>query len=272
MTYPGGKAGAGVFQTIINLMPPHDCYIEPFLGGGAVMRLKKPARLNFGVDLHAAAVNAAKNLEIPSPESASGPGETGESGRTRSHHGKSGDTRSLHTRTSDAAEYFIQQRDGLEFLKTYPYTGNELVYCDPPYVRSTRASRGALYAFEMSDEQHKELLRIVKGLPCKVMLSGYWSAMYARALKNWNSVTFEAMTRGGRPATEWLWFNFEKPVELHDYRYLGVNFRERERIKRKKNRWTERLRRMPALEKQALLCAIAETNASPQQSRVERRP
>jgi hypothetical protein len=66
------------------------------------------------------------------------------------------------------------------------------------------------------------------------------------------------MTRGGRPATEWLWFNFEAPVALHDYRYLGRDFRERERIKRKKLRWTARLERMPALEKQALFSAIAE--------------
>jgi DNA adenine methylase len=34
MGYPGGKSGAGVYQTIINLMPPHTVYIEPFLGGG----------------------------------------------------------------------------------------------------------------------------------------------------------------------------------------------------------------------------------------------
>lgn len=43
MTYPGGKAAAGVYQRIINLMPPHSLYIEPFLGGGAIMKLKKPA-------------------------------------------------------------------------------------------------------------------------------------------------------------------------------------------------------------------------------------
>lgn len=30
MRYPGGKGGAGVFQTIINQFPPHRVYIEPF--------------------------------------------------------------------------------------------------------------------------------------------------------------------------------------------------------------------------------------------------
>jgi hypothetical protein len=32
-------------------------------------------------------------------------------------------------------------------------------------------------------------------------------------------------------------FNFPEPVALHDYRYLGEDFRQRERIKRKKQRW-----------------------------------
>src|SRR5271154_4598059 len=56
MGYPGGKNGAGVYQTIINLIPPHAVYIEPFLGGGAVMRLKRPAAVNVGLDLDAGAV------------------------------------------------------------------------------------------------------------------------------------------------------------------------------------------------------------------------
>src|SRR5919198_4161482 len=50
MTYPGGKNAPGVYQTIINLMPPHEVYIEPFLGSGAIMRLKRQARLNIGID------------------------------------------------------------------------------------------------------------------------------------------------------------------------------------------------------------------------------
>ena len=41
MGYLGGKAGAGVYQTIINRMLPHRVYVEPFLDSGAVMRHKK---------------------------------------------------------------------------------------------------------------------------------------------------------------------------------------------------------------------------------------
>ena len=50
--------------------------------------------------------------------------------------------------------------------------------------------------------------------------------------------------------------NYSPPVELHDYRYLGNNFRERERIKKRSKRWVRRLKSMPVLEGQALLAAI----------------
>ena len=47
MTYPGGKNGAGVYQAIICQIPPHQVYVEPFLGSGAVMRLKDAEPLPF---------------------------------------------------------------------------------------------------------------------------------------------------------------------------------------------------------------------------------
>ena len=52
--------------------------------------------------------------------------------------------------------------------------------------------------------------------------------------------------------------NYPEPFELHDYSYLGDNFRERERIKRKKDRWVLRLEQMPTLERFAILSIIEE--------------
>ena len=60
-SYPGGKAGAGVYQKLINLMPQHSTYIEPFLGHGAVLLRKRPARLNIGVDLYDQAVQKVRS-------------------------------------------------------------------------------------------------------------------------------------------------------------------------------------------------------------------
>ncbi len=48
MSYPGGKGKC--YQRLINLMPPHETYIESHLGGGAVLRNKRPAKANIGID------------------------------------------------------------------------------------------------------------------------------------------------------------------------------------------------------------------------------
>ena len=77
MSYPGGKNGAGVYQTIINLMPPHETYIEPFLGGGAVMRLKRPAALNIGVDIDPDVIRGWESSTAGDGDTAGGIARTG---------------------------------------------------------------------------------------------------------------------------------------------------------------------------------------------------
>jgi hypothetical protein len=89
------------------------------------------------------------------------------------------------------------------------------------------------------------------------MVSGYESSIYKESLKGWHTHKFQAACHHG-VATEWVWMNYRTPVELHDYRYLGNNFRERERIKRKSKRWVKRLQSMSVLERRALLWAIDE--------------
>jgi len=214
------------------------------------MRMKRPAALNIGIDLVAPSelpiVNAAR---ARSPESASLA-----SAATFSDTSSFGDSGSR-------PRFDFYQGDGIEWLENQTFQGDELVYCDPPYLPTTRPAGRKLYKHEMTNADHRRLLRAIRDLPCMVMISGYWSQMYAHALKNWNVTSYEAMTRGG-PAVEYLWFNFPPPVALHDYRYLGANFRERERIKRQKRRWTARLLRMPPLQRQALLAAIAEIDFS----------
>lgn len=254
MTYPGGKNGAGVYQNIINRMPPHEVYIEPFLGGGAVMRLKKPALLNIGLDLDTEALfQFSRCLHTTPSETAWAP---------IAPIVQLDDSRSLHAvisvaRGSSDPTMALGHLNAFDFLRRYPFTGNELVYCDPPYMHSTRG-RADRYRFELTDNQHSELLTILKALPCRVMLSGYWTLFYEQKLSGWATAHFQTTNRAGKKTTEWLWFNFPEPVALHDYRYLGKDFRERERIKRKKARWVAKLENMPVLERRALLCAIEE--------------
>lgn len=69
MTYPGGKNGSGVYQTIINLIPPHRTYVEAFLGAGAIMRRKRPGDISIGIDADPLALSkfpldAVPNLQL----------------------------------------------------------------------------------------------------------------------------------------------------------------------------------------------------------------
>lgn len=221
MNYPGGKNGAGVYQTIINQMPPHLCYVEPFVGSGAVMRHKRPAETNIAIDKDP---NVAQLWR-------------------------------------DAENVSFSVGCGIDWLERHgpSLDADSLVYCDPTYLMETRRSQRDLYRFEMSRQDHERLLTIIARLPCRVMISGYWSRLYAEALdRRWRTVEYQSMTRGGGLATEHLWLNFGPPAALHDYRYLGQDYRERERIKKKVKRWAARLAKQPELEAQALLSALYE--------------
>jgi site-specific DNA-adenine methylase len=216
MNYPGGKGA--IYQKLINLMPPHEIYIETHLGGGAVIRHKRPASTNIGIEKDPRIIELWKNI--------------------------------------DSLNFQLVHDDAYTFLRSYKFIGTELVYCDPPYLRSTRKSRKKkLYKYDYSLQEHIQLLKLLQSLPCKVMISGYESDLYKEVLQGWNSHSFESVCHQGM-GIEWVWMNYPPPVELHDYGYLGDTFRERERIKRRTNRWLANLQNMPVLERQALLSAL----------------
>jgi len=224
-SYPGGKNGSGVYQTIINQMPPHTIYIEAFLGAGAIMKAKRPAVASIGIDSDAEVISDWDQNTLP--------------GLT------------------------VINGDAISFLKSYSWKGSELVYCDPPYLFETRRSKKPIYNHEMTKADHRRLLAVLKQIPSMVMISGYWSKLYAEELAGWRTETYNTTVRSGDVAEEWLWMNYPEPFELHDYRYLGENFRERERIKRRKLRWKNRLQTMPPLERYAILSEIEELRSRP---------
>ena len=220
--FPGGKGRNGVYQRLINQMPPHRVYIETHLGGGAVMRHKRPAEINFGVDLDPKVL--ARWRGVPKVQ--------------------------------------LVQADAATFLRSLRLRGEELVYADPPYLGAARRSPRSPYRFGYTEEDHVELLEALKALPCMVMISGYWSPLYARMLAGWRTMRFPARLRSGEMAEEWVWMNYPEPAALHDYRYLGETFRERERIQRRIRRWRKRLASLPALERKAIIASLADAERS----------
>ncbi len=243
-TYPGGKAGAGVYQRLINHMPPHETYIETHLGGGAVMRYKRPAATNIGIDIDPEV--------IATWQSRIATGDGGGPGPVAKSDGDAGGLAAL-----DKAGLQLVHDDAVTFLSRYRWQGAELVYADPPYLHATRSDPSRdYYLYEYTEAQHRQLLACLLTLPCRVMISGYWSALYAQMLRDWCSFSFNTVTRGGKLATEWVWMNYSPPTQLHDTRFVGDGYRERERIKRKARRWKHRFDALPPLERQALQAAV----------------
>lgn len=242
-SYTGGKGGSGVAQTIINEQPPHGLYIEPFAGHAAVCRAKRPAARTILID-QSAAVVARLRAALSAP-----PGTAGDDSDTAAAAG-----------VGHALD--VIQGDGVAYLASLPPPAPgappPLAYCDPPYLRDTRRSDRAYYGgHEMTDADHERFLTVATRLPFPVQISGYASELYADMLAGWRTIHFQAMTRRG-PATETLWMNYDAPAALHDYRHLGADYRERERIKKKAARWRANLADLPPLERQAILSAILE--------------
>lgn len=90
---------------------------------------------------------------------------------------------------------------------------NAFLYCDPPYVPETRTSK-KVYQYEMTKEEHVDLLKAIDKFEGKVMISGYDSKIYKDYLKNWNLKTKEIANHSGQNdkksrRKEVIWFNYD---------------------------------------------------------------
>jgi DNA adenine methylase len=205
-----------LWQELVSLMPPHVTYIETHLGGGAVIRHKAAAERNIGIDVDPRVIAFASDWDLPN--------------------------------------LTLHQCDAVEFLRSYKFDGSELIYADPPYVASTKSNR-RYYRYEYTDDDHAQLLTLIRTLSCRVLISGYACDLYNTMLSDWNKKVLVNVTRGGC-RKETVWANFEFSVELQDYSWIGSSYRERERIKRKTLRWTSRSEALPVIERHALLSAL----------------
>jgi site-specific DNA-adenine methylase len=145
-----------------------------------------------------------------------------------------------------------------QFLSSYEYGGTELVYCDPPYLTYTRSSKRK-YRFDYTEQDHAELLALLKILPCHVILSGYPSSLYDDWLSEWNTLELQVMNQAG-VRTEKLWYNFTID-RVHWASFAGKNFTDRQRIKRKAERWGNNYQSLPKAERLAVLTALLEIEA-----------
>jgi site-specific DNA-adenine methylase len=214
-TYYGGKNSNGTYQAIINEIPPHQTLIVPFLGNCAVTRLITQAAHTYLNDIDLEVYHRWQQLQLPESYSL----------------------------------YHLDYKQFLRYLRDkLIYDSGTFIFCDPPYLKSTRRSTKDVYNYEFSRKNHEELLSLLLTMTAKVMISAIPNSLYDQSLKTWRKVYYKNKTRHG-VVTECIYMNYDLHLgELHDYNFLGIDFTDRQRIKRKIKRLFSRLDGLPEKE------------------------
>ena len=218
--YYGAKGASGVHQLIINLIPPHETFIDGFLGTGTILKRKAPATRNIGVDLYKPCID--------------------EFIYTSAEHEK------IHNNAFDYSTdlFELHHADIFNFIRNFDFNNNGRVCCyfDPPYVNETRTS-DKKYVHDFTDDDQIRFLKLALKLPCYVMISGYRNSIYKKYIDHWWSYDYQAMTRGG-VRTETIWCNFT-PSDLHYHTHAGKDYTDRQRIQRKATGWAKKFEKLP---------------------------
>lgn len=231
-SYYGGKGASGVWETLANLTPYHKIRIIPFAGNCALTRNIKPAEeMNILFDLSDEVINGWKAA------------------------------------TKGLNNFMVIQGDVFEYLsdtnfcETYIYHGNKVptfIHADPPYLLSTIKHPVAEYEFMLTEELHIELLKMVNRFAkvANIQMCCYQNNLYGHYLSNWHFKDYESPTRRER-ATERVYFNYPEPTELQDYSIAGMEYRQREKIKRRVKNNPKRLTEIEdIIERHAIMDAI----------------
>lgn len=102
----------------------------------------------------------------------------------------------------------IENRPAVELIKRFNYP-NVLIYTDPPYLLGTRT--GKQYKYEMTEQDHIELLETLLQHSGSVIISGYQNDLYDTMLSKWHKATIQSNAEyyNGTNRTEVVWMNYE---------------------------------------------------------------
>lgn len=104
----------------------------------------------------------------------------------------------------------IENRPAVQLIREVNFK-NVLIYADPPYVISSRSCKRSQYRFEMSDNDHIDLLDQLLVHKGPVIISGYDNPIYNEMLSKWNREDIIARKQTAGKGIEIIWMNFEVP-------------------------------------------------------------
>jgi DNA adenine methylase len=105
----------------------------------------------------------------------------------------------------------IENRPAIHVIRLYD-SPETLFYCDPPYVHQTRGDAKA-YGYEMTNQEHSELAKVLNAVRGKVAISNYQCDLMDRLYSppKWHKIVSEARTNHATKGTrvEVLWTNYD---------------------------------------------------------------
>lgn len=110
----------------------------------------------------------------------------------------------------------VQIENGPAIAIIQRYDSKEtLFYCDPPYPHSSRGDSNA-YGYEMNDDEHKELAKVLHGVEGKVALSSYRCCLMEELYGDWYCIEEKAKNCHSvkSPRIETLWVNYDVQKEV----------------------------------------------------------
>jgi DNA adenine methylase len=102
----------------------------------------------------------------------------------------------------------IENAPAIEVIERYD-SKETLFYCDPPYPHDSRGDSNA-YAYEMTDQQHRELAKVLRKINGRVALSGYQCDLMDELYGDWQTIeSEEKLVHSVKTARrEILWVNY----------------------------------------------------------------
>ncbi len=103
----------------------------------------------------------------------------------------------------------IEHAPAINVIQRYD-SEETLFYCDPPYPHASRGDKQA-YGNEMTNDEHRKLAQVLRGVRGKVAVSGYHCDLMEELYGDWTHI--EAPIKNchsvKQPRQEVLWINYE---------------------------------------------------------------
>jgi len=259
LKYPGSKWKLS--DWIVDMIPEHHSYVEPFFGSGAVFFKKEPSNIETINDLDGDVYNLFKVIRDNPEGLARSVSMTpysrqeydqsfkcddcideiekariflvrcwqGHGFRTNGYKvGWKNDVQGRESAysvrnwyrlpqwiidvTDRLKQVQIESRPALEVINRFKYE-NVLIYLDPPYLLSTRSANQ--YKYEMTEQDHVELLEAIINHPGKIILSGYESELYHDYLKGWHTEKRASYVQYySKQSKEIIWMNYQPTQQV----------------------------------------------------------